>query len=149
MDAVKNPSKEFKNIKNNTSSLITKYKESAGFEVNKYAGRELDLAAGGGLSEMFIPAVTGGILTHSMIKDSKKGERTEKFLEKGGVAFVGSLLIWGITSVKYGNNGVPAIVLSLATGIGLDKAVKKIFGKSDKSNKFNDKPVEENLNKQN
>lgn len=136
IDKVKNPSKSLNNLKNQINSFIKNYDDAIKFEVNRYGGRELDLLAGGGLSEIVLPPILGVILARELTKKTDPNEKKQpffdKFVEKSGVAFVGGLLVWGIVSGIFGINGTPAYILGLGSGFTLDKGFKEIYKRTRK-----------------
>lgn len=97
-----------------------------------YAGRAIDLGAGGGITETLIPFVTGGIIAANTVKNAEKddspGEIIKKFFGNGGFEFAGSLVAWFATSVMLMMNGAPAMAASAATALGLN-VVKNTFNK--------------------
>lgn len=81
----------------------------------KYAGRVLDLSAGGGMSEILIPPVTAGLITYKTFNDSKSGERKEKFMRSGGPELIGGLAGWMITANLLSVSGATGMLVGLTT----------------------------------
>ena len=153
MEAVKNPSKDFKKImgqlktkedvsvfKNpkkllSSKGIIDGLEEIKKFEKNNYAGREIDLAGGGGVPEFIMPVAVGVPLSYAIVKDSEPGERIDTFKKKGGVAFVGGLVAWSLISVLKGINGIKGILLGAGSGIAIDQISKVVCKVMNKNNK--------------
>lgn len=97
-----------------------------------YAGRAIDIKAGGGITETLIPIITGGIIAGNSIKNAKEDENavdiTKKFFGNGGFELSGGLIALLITAGYLGINGVPAIIASTGTAFALN-IVKKIYNK--------------------
>ncbi len=134
-----NVSKGFREILGELKSVRDKVKKAVNFEVagrdpnGSYAGRAIDLGAGGGLPETLIPIVTGGLIFGNTIKNSEEnasaGDIAKKFMGSGGFEFLGSLCAWVIASVKMGISGSAAILASVGTAIALN-IIKKSFNKA-------------------
>jgi len=116
-------SEEFKNLSKQVKGLNQTINNSQSstnplvFETSgeKYAGRVLDLSAGGGMSEMLIPPVAGGLVAYHTLKDSKPEERKEKFIKSGGPELIGGLAGWMVTSNLLAISGATGMVAGLVT----------------------------------
>lgn len=89
-----------------------------------YAGRAVDLLAGGGITELFLPPALAAGVTYHTVKDAKPGERQEKFIESGGAALVGGLASWAIISNIFAIGGFPGMAIGLGVGFITDKIGK-------------------------
>jgi len=117
---------------NNPQSIVNPITfETSG---EKYAGRVLDLAAGGGMSEMLIPPIAGGIIAYKTLKDTKPEERKEKFIKNGGPELIGGLTAWMIVSNLLAVSGAPGMLAGLATA-GILNIFSKNYLKNLQKNK--------------
>ncbi|OGH96595.1 MAG: hypothetical protein A2039_06175 [Candidatus Melainabacteria bacterium GWA2_34_9] len=116
-------SDEFKNLTKQVKSLNQTMNNSKSatnplvFETSgeKYAGRVLDLSAGGGMSEMLIPPVAGGLVAYHTLKDSMPEDRKEKFIKSGGPELIGGLAGWMVTSNLLAISGATGMLAGLVT----------------------------------
>ncbi|HBG48557.1 MAG TPA: hypothetical protein DDW90_03435 [Cyanobacteria bacterium UBA9971] len=144
-DEFKNLVKQVKNLneKINISNSVTNTKI---FETNpiifetsgeKYAGRVLDLAAGGGMSETLIPPVAGGLVAYHTLKDSKPEERKEKFIRSNGPELIGGLAGWMVTSNLLAISGATGMVAGLVTAGIMNIAGRSYLRHLEKNKKQN------------
>jgi len=134
--------KDFKELISQ-KGIIDGFEELKNFEMYRYAGREIDLAVGGGVPEFLMPVAVGVPLTYNIVKDSEPDKKFDTFMKKGGVAFVGGLSVWSTLSVLFGVNGLPAILAGAVSGIVLDqigKGIYKFVNKDDKPKQAENKP---------
>jgi len=103
------------------------------FELDNYAGRVRDLALGGGMTEILLPVLMGGILTKNTMKGETKDEKIDSFIKNGGIGIVGGLGIWMVTMMM-ALNGPTGMVVSFLAGISFDLA-GRIYNKQRKKAK--------------
>lgn len=126
-------SQEFKNLTKqvrNLNQTINNSKSSINpinFEISgdKYAGRVLDLAAGGGMTEIIIAPVVAGVVAYKTLKNSKPGERKEKFVRNGGPEVVGGIAGWMVTANLLSISGPVGMLAGLVTA-----GIMNVFSKS-------------------
>jgi len=100
----------------------------------KFAGRVLDLSAGGGMSEIFIPPILGTVVAYQTVKHSEKDHRKEKFVKLGGPEIIGGILSWVITSNILSMSGSGGMLVGIAVATGLHFANKKYLKKIENAN---------------
>jgi len=124
-------SKIYKDLRGARDKLESAIRFEVDGEGRSYAGRAIDLAAGGGIPEVLIPIVTGAAIMGHTLKKSKEEdgikEKLGNFMRKGGFEFLGSLSSWFVVAVMLGNNGPPAIIASLTSAVLLNIAKKTYY----------------------
>jgi len=138
----KNCSEEFKNIGKQIIDINQKINVEKNsfnpitFETSgeKFAGRVLDLSAGGGMSEIFIPPVLGSVVAYQTMKNSEKEHRKEKFIKLGGPEIIGGVLSWVVTSNLLSISGAGGMLIGVAVATGLHFANKKYIKRIEQDN---------------
>lgn len=128
--------KNFKKYVDDLIKIRNKIDIAVKYETNGrgdgYAGRAIDLYGGGGIQETLVPLAIGGIITHSTVKNSKKDDSpidiSKKFMNTGGLEFLGGLSSMMYINYKRGINGPKGILFGAGTAFGLNLA-KKIYGR--------------------
>lgn len=90
------------------------------FETDNLEGRLRDLVLGGGVFETVAAVVPLGLVTKQIAKKQTSEERKEKIL-KVGAPVLGSMGVWVYSAFVKSYNGPKAILLSLGSGIALNK----------------------------
>lgn len=94
-------------------------------DAERFAGRVLDLEAGGGMPEVLLMPAIAGTVAYNTVKDTKPEDIKEKFIRNGGVGVSGGLIGWVATSILFPMSGVTGMLIGLGTGLGLELASRK------------------------